>query len=120
MKKKSLFQLLSERVIAASKQAGKRLPLAVMTSPLNDEMTRRFFHDNNYFGLASDQNFFLSSRNVALSWNQGQLLLQGTSQLAEGPDGNGGALHHFHAQGIWQKRRMLELQMFALSKLTMR
>ncbi len=103
VKGKSLFQLLSERVIAASEQAGKRLPLAVMTSPLNDNITRRFFKENRFFGLASDQIYFFCQGMLPFIGDQGQLLLQSPSELAVGPDGNGGALHHFYSQGIWEK-----------------
>src|SRR5687767_9769963 len=35
IRKKTLFQLFAEKTVAASKQAGKLLPLAIMTSPIN-------------------------------------------------------------------------------------
>ncbi|EPP37189.1 UTP--glucose-1-phosphate uridylyltransferase family protein, partial [Chlamydia psittaci 84-8471/1] len=43
IKKKPLFQLVAEKVCAASKLANQPLPLAFMTSPLNNRQTRSYF-----------------------------------------------------------------------------
>lgn len=58
IQKKSLFQLCAEKVVAASKEAGRPLQLAIMTSPENDLITRQFFQDNGLFGLDPTQLHF--------------------------------------------------------------
>lgn len=103
VKHKSLFQLFAEKTIAAGKQAGRRLPLAIMTSPLNHAETVAFFNDHDNFGLASDQLSIFPQGMLPFLNTTGTLFLEDTHTIAEGPDGNGAALHHFYTQGIWDK-----------------
>jgi UDP-N-acetylglucosamine/UDP-N-acetylgalactosamine diphosphorylase len=102
IKHKSLFQLCAEKVAAASRQAGKPLPLAVMTSPLNNQTTQDFFKQSQFFGLNSSQLFFFSQGMLPLLDSKGQLFLESPSQIAEGPNGNGSCLKHFVESGIWE------------------
>lgn len=103
VKHKTLFQLLAERIQAAGNQAGRDLPFAIMTSPHNDEITRLYFKENDYFGLAKEQLQFFVQGTLPLIGESGQLLLQAPGTIAVGPDGNGWALHHFFHSGIWEQ-----------------
>lgn len=102
IRKKSLFQLFAEKTLAAGKQAGRALPVAIMTSPLNHEETVAFFQENAFFGLNPDQLFFFQQETLPLLSQQGNLLFETKDSLATGPDGNGGALHQFVKEGLWQ------------------
>lgn len=101
IKQKSLFQIFAEKVVAASKQANRLLPLAIMTSPLNDAQTKDYFKENNNFGLDPRQLFFFTQVMLPLLDVQGKLILNAEGQIARGPDGNGGALTRFVQSGIW-------------------
>lgn len=101
IQKKSLFQLFAEKVVAASKRAGRLLPLAIMTSPLNDEVTREFFTSQNLFGLAPEQLSFFSQEQLPLLDASGHLFLETSYRIAEGPNGNGACLAEFFKSGIW-------------------
>lgn len=103
IRQKSLFQLCAEKVIAAGKQAGRPLMVAIMTSPGNDAITRQFFIDNNLFGLDPEQLFFFVQDTFPFLDTQGNLFLEGPSHIAEGPDGNGFCLKKFVDSGIWGK-----------------
>lgn len=98
--KKSLFQFFAEKVVAAGKQAGKKLPLAIMTSPLNDLMTKQFFSDNHYFGLEKSQLFFFTQGILPYLDQQGKAFLEEKGKIAEGPNGNGYIFKYFSEQGI--------------------
>lgn len=100
--KKSLFQLFAEKTLAAGKQANCRLPIAIMTSPLNHEETLAFFEVNAFFGLQEDQIFFFKQGTLPMLSKDGTLFLETIDTLAEGPDGNGGALQDFVESGIWK------------------
>lgn len=100
---KPLFQWFAEKVVAASKQSGKALPLAVMTSPLNHAATVSYFEENHYFGLQSDQIDFFSQEMLPLLDEKGNLFLESNETLAEGPSGNGTSLKSFVMKGIWEK-----------------
>lgn len=99
--KKSLFQLFAEKTIAAGKQANHILPIAIMTSPSNHEETVAFFQENGYFGLHPDQISFFKQGTLPLLNREGNLFLETKDTLAEGPDGNGGALQRFVECGLW-------------------
>lgn len=101
VRQKSLFQLFAEKTLAAGIQAGRMLPLAIMTSPLNHDDTINFFEENAYFGLDKNQISFFSQEMLPLLDTQGNLFLETTDHLSEGPDGNGGALHQFYKSGLW-------------------
>jgi UDP-N-acetylglucosamine/UDP-N-acetylgalactosamine diphosphorylase len=103
VKHKSLFQLFAEKTLAASQQAGRALPLAIMTSPLNHAETVNFFKSHDYFGLDPLQLSIFSQEMLPLLDANGCLFLENSHTIAEGPDGNGAALHHFYQQGIWEK-----------------
>ena len=101
IKHKSLFQLLAEKVVAASHQAQTSLPLAIMTSPQNDQVTKDFFVENQRFGLSSSQLSFFSQKELPLLDASGHLFLESSCKIAQGPDGNGGSLKEFVHSGIW-------------------
>lgn len=103
IRKKSLFQLLAEKTLAAGKQVNRLLPLAIMTSPLNHDDTVSFFERHERFGLASSQLAFFSQRMLPLLNSQGRLFLENIDTLAVGPDGNGGALQQFVRCGLWKQ-----------------
>ena len=103
IKHKSLFQLFSEKTLAASKQAGRPLSAAFMTSPLNHRTTLDFFEKNSFFGLHSEQISFFSQEMLPLLDQEGHLFLDENHQMAEGPDGNGSFFYHFVHSGLWNK-----------------
>lgn len=103
IKHKSLFQLASERIAAAGQRAGCRLPLAIMTSPQNDAETREFFAEHQCFGLDPHQLSFFVQSELPFMGSEGQLFLETPCSIAQGPDGNGAALHRFYSSGIWDQ-----------------
>lgn len=102
---KSLFQILSERAVCASKRAQRVLPVAIMTSPINDAPTRAYFENHTLFGLERDQLDFFTQKMLPFIDERGNWLLQEPGKLAEGPDGNGGAFSCFYEQGLWDEWR---------------
>lgn len=103
IRNKSLFQLFAEKVVAASRQAGRSLFMAIMTSPQNHEETMRFFHQHALFGLQPDQLSFFCQRALPFMDDEGKWVLEPGGKIAEGPAGNGMALYHFVESGLWQQ-----------------
>jgi UDP-N-acetylglucosamine/UDP-N-acetylgalactosamine diphosphorylase len=105
IREKSLFQLFFEKCAAAGILAGRPLPLAVMTSPLNNEETVNFLRKNQYFGLSAEQVDFFQQSMLPFLDEKGHLFLESTSSIAQGPDGNGSSLKSFVDAGIASKWR---------------
>ncbi|ADI39130.1 putative UDP-N-acetylglucosamine pyrophosphorylase [Waddlia chondrophila 2032/99] len=101
IKKKSLFQLFAEKTLAASIQANRPLPLAIMTSPLNTQATISYFENHRYFGLEASQVSFFAQELLPFLDDQGNLVPDPMGNIAEGPDGNGSCLRNFFDSGIW-------------------
>ncbi len=100
---KSLFQLFCERTLAAGAKAGQKLPLCIMTSGLNHTQTIDFFEKHGSFGLDPSQLSFFEQGTLPFLDDHGDWLLEKPGKIAEGPDGNGHALHLFFETGIWGK-----------------
>jgi UDP-N-acetylglucosamine/UDP-N-acetylgalactosamine diphosphorylase len=103
IKNKPLFQLFAEKTLAAGRQAGTELPLAIMTSPLNHEQTVQCFEHHNYFGLNPSQVSFFSQAMLPLLNHEHNLFLDRPGRIAMGPDGNGSCFRLFFESGIWKK-----------------
>lgn len=103
IKHKSLFQLFAEKTLAAGKQAGQTLHMAIMTSPQNDVETRSFFQNHSNFGLNPNQLHFFSQGTLPFLDENKNLFLENDSQIAHGPDGNGSSLYHFVQSDLWKQ-----------------
>lgn len=110
IKHKTLFQLFAEKTLAAGRQAGCLLPLAIMTSPLNHNSIAAHFEANSYFGLHPSQISFYSQNTLPFLNDTGDLFLDEKFSLAQGPDGNGSALKSFVDAGIWSAWRQLGVE----------
>lgn len=99
----TLYKILAERTLQASRKAHQFLPIAIMTSPDNHEETTAYFHKNDYFGLIPEQVDFLLQTELPLLDDAGNLFLGPAREIAQGPDGNGWALKNFHRSGLFEK-----------------
>ena len=105
VKAKSLFQYFAESIMRAGIKYGHELTWYIMTSKLNNEETREFFEENNYFGLTSENViFFMQGTMPALDY-EGKLLLAGKSSLALAPDGHGGTLLALRRSGCLDRMK---------------
>lgn len=98
LEEKTLFQLFLENVAAAEQRAGRPLPLAIMTSPLNHKTTLAYLQDHQFFGARQVDLF--EQEMLPLLDDQG-------NPLPEGPSGNGEVFKHFARSGLlkkWQER----------------
>jgi len=89
----SLFQIHVEKVLARSKKSGRRIPLAIMTSPATHQETVKFFREHSQFGLREDDLYvFCQGTMPSVDARTGRVLLASPGELALSPDGHGGML----------------------------
>ena len=85
-----IFEQLIRNLQKVTDEAGAYVPLYIMTSDKNDEQTREFFEEHNYFGY--DKNFvkfFIQEMVPAVDFD-GNVLVEAEDSLAMSPNGNGG------------------------------
>lgn len=96
---KSIFQLHAEKIRANMKRYNTIIPWYIMTSLNNDEMTRDFFEENNYFGLNKhDVSFFTQDVLPVLDFH-GKLLMDSKGNIMTSPNGHGGTLFALKGKG---------------------
>lgn len=85
-----IFQRLIENIIDVVNLTGTYVPLFIMTSEKNDEVTRKFLEEKNYFGYKKDYiRFFVQDMAPCVDLN-GKILLESKNRIATSPNGNGG------------------------------
>lgn len=99
IRNKCLFQLIAERVKAASKRAKRPLLMAIMVSAFDLDKIARFFEEERYFGLKREQIRLFPQGTMPLLTKDNELFLSTKSQVAEGSSGNGVLFYHFVESG---------------------
>ncbi|MFW5866160.1 MAG: UTP--glucose-1-phosphate uridylyltransferase [Nanoarchaeota archaeon] len=90
VKRKPIFQILAERILAFEKKHHCNFQWYIMTSKANDAYTKAFFYNNEYFGLSADQIFFFSQDMIPAIDRNGKLLLKEKDEIFMNPNGTGG------------------------------
>ncbi|MBN1275799.1 UTP--glucose-1-phosphate uridylyltransferase [Candidatus Woesearchaeota archaeon] len=106
VKKKPLFQLFCERVLATKERYGSEPELYVMTSEDNHDATASFLEDHGRFGLDKDKVVLFKQEMLPAVDEDGKLLLKDKGELALAPGGTGGVYRALVRAGI--TRRMAE------------
>lgn len=114
VKQKSIFQLLAEKIKAASFQAQRLLEVAIMTSPLNYVETQTFFAEHAYFGLHPKQVTFFYQQMWPLLDFEGNLFLEERDKIACGPNGNGGIFRSLIEKALIEKWEKMGIEMVSV------
>lgn len=98
--RRTLFAHHAAKVAAIRARYATALPWFVMTSPANDEDTRRSFAQADFFGLDPESvRFFVQGTLPAVDRETGGVLLEASDRLALSPDGHGGLLSALRRTG---------------------
>jgi len=111
VKKKTLFCLFAESLLAAGRKYNTTIPWYIMTSPLNHDATEAIFEKANYFGLNKKDVFMFQQGTLPNFDLNGKILLADKDAIAEGPDGHGGSLKALYKSGAVadMRRRGVEI-----------
>jgi len=99
LRRKSLFQVFAEKLLAAERRYARPLHWFIMTSHQNHEATVGFFARHAHFGLSPERvHFFTQGRMPAVDF-EGRILLEAPDCIAMSPDGHGGSLRALARHG---------------------
>lgn len=85
-----IFQRLFENIMDVVKVTETYVPVFIMTSEKNDEITRKFLEEKNYFGYNKNfVRFFVQDMAPCVDFN-GNILMEAKNRIATSPNGNGG------------------------------
>jgi UDP-N-acetylglucosamine/UDP-N-acetylgalactosamine diphosphorylase len=86
----TIFEQQMNNIFSVTNKASCMFDIFIMTSDKNDEVTRKFFKDKNYFGYDKDKVHFYV-QNVAPTCSQdGKIFLEEKYKVSTSPNGNGG------------------------------
>ncbi|MFQ5965623.1 MAG: UTP--glucose-1-phosphate uridylyltransferase [Candidatus Scalinduaceae bacterium] len=102
---KSIFQLHAEKILATMKRYNTIIPWYIMTSLNNDDMTRNFFEENNFFGLDKGNVSFFTQDVLPVIDLHDKLLMDSKSNIVTSPNGHGGTLFALKEKGILSNMR---------------
>ena len=89
-RKLPIFMCQMQSVLDVARRAGYNFHLFIMTSNVNDEKTREFFAENDYFGYDKEKiHFFIQDETTACTFD-GKVILEKKHRPAFVPNGNGG------------------------------
>ena len=97
---KSIFQIAVEHITNASKKYDTLINWYIMTSEENDEVTKKYFEDNNYFGYRKEYVRFFKQGQLPLTDFEGKILLQEKGKIYKAANGNGGIFKALEDNGI--------------------
>jgi UDP-N-acetylglucosamine/UDP-N-acetylgalactosamine diphosphorylase len=97
---RSLFEILTEKVLRAGRGAGRVPSFCVTTSHETDGEIRAFFAARARFGYPAERLAFACQASLPYLDGEGRFLLAGPDRIAVGPDGHGGALIALHDAGL--------------------
>ncbi len=105
VKKKSLFQLHAEKILAYNRLYNTIIPWYIMTSVGNHDETITYFENNHYFGLNKKNVMFFKQEMIAALDKKGKLLLEARDKIFMNPNGHGGSL-----KAIWDSNAFQDMK----------
>ena len=94
-----LFAFHARKLLALRNAFGAPVPFYVMTSETNDQATRAFFRENDFFGLPEQDVFFFVQGMWPALTPEGKVLLDAPGHIFTAPDGHGGTLSALERSG---------------------
>ncbi len=98
--KKSLFELLCDIIKEANSKYNVTIPWYIMTSVYNDEETKKFFEEKNYFNYPKESVYFFKQSELPIIDISGNLILEEIYKVKEASNGNGDVFNSMKINGI--------------------
>lgn len=95
-----IFECLINNLMDVVNASGAWVPIAIMTSDINNDDTVAFFKEHNYFGYNEDYVFFFIQDMAPATDYKGKVYLEEKYKPAMSPNGNGGWFTSFVNAGL--------------------
>ena len=111
IQKLPLFACFAQYLQKIEQKYNTACPWYIMTSTTNDQPTRAYFQEHDYFGLIpANVHFFTQGMMPAIDHETGKVLLASPSSLALSPNGHGGSLKALYTSGAIDQMKKQGIQ----------
>ena len=100
-----LFQIILDTIKRANEKYGVTITWYIMTSTENDQVTRDFFEEHNYFDYPKEKIVFFVQDNMPLLSEDGKVLINKQFEIKEASDGNGCIYKALKKNGLLDKMK---------------
>lgn len=108
-KKKTLFQILFEKVATIEKNIDAKLPISLLVSSYNHKMTLTYLKSHRYFGLDPKQITFLEQKNYPY-FDLNRKIILNDNRLLDAPAGNGCFFEELIASSLLQRWQSMGIE----------
>lgn len=108
--KKTLFQIMCEDIKRANNKYNITIPWFIMTSQENNEITKQFFKNNEYFGYQSSEVVFFTQGKLPIINTEGKIILDRIDCIKEASNGNGNVFVSMYKHGIIKSMQELGIE----------
>ena len=105
-----IFERLIQNLSEVRDMAGCDIPLLIMTSQKNDQATRDFFKEHDYFGYNREFIFFFVQEMAPATDWEGKVFLDSKGHVSLSPNGNGGWFISIIKAGLLDKLKELGVE----------
>ncbi|MBR4287868.1 MAG: UDPGP type 1 family protein [Clostridia bacterium] len=105
-----IFQAQIETMLSVCEKAGCYFPLFIMTSDKNDEATRTFLKEKNYFSYPEEKIFFFRQDMAPSCDFNGKIYLEEKGKLSLSPNGNGGWFKSLVKSGLDREMKAMGVE----------
>lgn len=111
---KSIFQILTEKLIKVYEQYGIYVNWYIMTSEANNDETIKYFEENNYFNYNKNHIRFFKQGELPLLDMNGKVVLKEKSKIHMAADGNGGVFEALYKNKILEDMKEKNIKYLCL------
>lgn len=118
-----IFECQIHNLLDVVKQAGAWVPLFIMTSEKNHDVTVRFLEEHHFFGYLKEEVIFFRQEMAAATDYQGKIYLEEKGRLSTSPNGNGGWFSSLLSNGLLElihKKGIEWINVFAVDNVLQR
>ena len=112
---KSIFEILCDNLKCAKENYKVSIPWYIMTSRENDEETKNFFKENNYFEYGSENIKFFKQGELPILSTEGKMLLSEKGKIKEAADGHGGVFEALYKNKMYEDMKNKNIKMIFIS-----
>lgn len=105
-----IFECLINNLMQVKEEADAWIPLLIMTSDKNDQATRAFFEEHDFFGYNRDYVFFFVQEMAPSADYEGKIYLEEKNHISLSPNGNGGWFISLKKAGLLEKIKAMGVE----------